>query len=128
MEARRRPLLLLVEDDRRAGRTLARMLREDGYDVERAQDGAQAIGRLAHDPLPDVVLTDLLLPHVDGIAIARYARSRDASLPVVIMTGYPHRAEGASPAIMPPLVVLTKPFEYQALTSALAQATHVRGA
>src|SRR5262245_11232922 len=71
-------LVLVAEDDVRTGRVLARMLEDDGFDVELANDGAAAIGRLAREPVPDVLVTDLRMPHADGNAVARYARSRCA--------------------------------------------------
>ena len=51
-----RPLVLLVDDDVRMARTFALMLREDGYEVDFAADGAAAISRLTRDPLPDVLV------------------------------------------------------------------------
>src|SRR4051812_36598948 len=101
-------LLLIVDDDVRTARILVRMLREDGYNVEHAIDGATAIGRLARSPLPDVLVTDLRMPYADGMAVARYARSRRADLPVLVITGYPHlvtKEEELDPALM----VLSKP-------------------
>ena len=84
-----RPTILLVDDDSRSARLLARMLREDGYDVELTFDGATAIARLSRDPLPQMLLTDFRMPHVDGNAVAQYARSRSPSMPIVFVTSYP---------------------------------------
>jgi two-component system response regulator MprA len=120
MDAPRRPLLLLVEDDLRSARTLARMLREDGYEVEHAADGAAAVARLGRDPVPDAVVTDLMLPHVDGIAVARYARSRRSGVPIVVITGHPHLALGLSPPIVPSPLVLTKPLDYGPFAAAIS--------
>ena len=89
------PTLLLVDDETRSVRLLAKMLREDGYDVELAFDGAAAIGRLARRPLPDVLITDLRMPHVDGVAVAHYARSMAPRIPVVFITGYPQLVSSA---------------------------------
>jgi two-component system response regulator MprA len=113
--------VLLVDDDTRSVRRLAQMLREDGFDVEIALDGARAIARLSHEPVPDVVVTDVRMPFADGIAVARYARSRRPDVVVVVLTSYPHLATPLEDGSFdPPPVVLTKPIEYAALRAALS--------
>lgn len=116
MDARQSVLILLVEDDVRSGRVLARMLREDGFDVELVTDGAAAIDRLGRAPMPDVLVTDLRLPQVDGLVVARFGRSRDLGLPLIIVTGYPQQAAKAEKEMVPPPVVFTKPFDYPDLS------------
>jgi two-component system response regulator MprA len=118
MDARAPAHILLVEDDLRSARVLARMLREDGFEVELVTDGAVAIGRLGRSPIPDMLVTDLRLPHIDGLAIARYARSRRPGMPVIIATGYPQEVARAE-KMDPPPVVFTKPLDYAALIEAL---------
>jgi len=113
-------LVLLVDDDVRTTHTLARMLREDGYEVERAADGAAAVGRLARDPMPDVLVTEIALPLVDGVAVARYARSRLREIPVICVTNHPELLGHSAWALLPPAIVLTKPMDYRAFASALA--------
>lgn len=115
-------LILLVDDDVRSARILARMLREDGFDVELAIDGAAAIGRIAWAPLPDVLVTDLRMPHADGMAVVRYARSRRANLPVLIVTGYPDLVP-QDDALDPALTVLSKPLDYALLHQELRRVT-----
>ena len=115
--------ILLVDDDTRTARLLAHMLREDGFEVDLVWDGAAAIGRLSKSPLPDVLVTDLEMPYVDGVALTHFARARAPELPVVIVTGYPNLAQqidddtGAQP------VVLTKPLDYGRLTEELRKAS-----
>jgi two-component system response regulator MprA len=115
-------LILLVDDDVRSTRILARMLREDGFDVELAIDGAAAIGRIARSPLPDVLVTDLRMPHADGMAVVRYARSRRADLPVLIVTGYPNLVPPGD-ALDPAPTVLSKPLDYARLHEELRRIT-----
>jgi CheY-like chemotaxis protein len=110
---------LLVDHDVRTTRTLARMLGEDGYDVERVADGAAAVGRLAREPVPDVLVTEITLPHVDGFAVARYARSRDSHLPVVFVTNRPEPFMRTTWTFEPAPVVLTKPIDYAAFADVL---------
>jgi CheY-like chemotaxis protein len=110
--------VLVVEDDERSGRMLAELLRRDGFAVELCAGGQAGLQRLTDGPAPDVVVTDLRMPQIDGIAIVRQARGLRQTLPIVIVTAYPdlaRRLEGAGP--MPQLFV--KPLDYPALVGAL---------
>lgn len=97
---------------------LTRMLREDGFNVELAVDGAAAIDRLARSPLPNVLITDLRIPHADSMTVTRYARSRQADLPVLIITNYPDLVPRGD-ALDPAPTVLSKPLDYARLTEVL---------
>lgn len=120
MDARLAPLrLLVVEDDVSDARILAQLLREDGYDVEVVVDGAAAIGRLARAPGPDVLLVDYNLPHADGLAVASFARSRDAGVEVMVLTGYPEIVTRIASHAGALRAVFTKPLVYGELTRAL---------
>jgi two-component system response regulator MprA len=117
-------LVLVVDDDVRAARMLARMLRDDGFEVELATDGAAAISRLARRPTPDILVTDLQMAHADGLAVASYARARRPALPVFIVTGYPNLvAPGAPDALEPAATVYTKPLDYAAFSAELRRST-----
>ena len=111
-------VILVVDDDARSARTLANMLREDGYQVDVAIDGASAIARLTRKPMPSVLVTDLRLPNADGYAVSAFARSRNAEIPIIMVTGYPHLA---AQNLEPKPIVLTKPLDYADLSAALAR-------
>ena len=122
-----RPLLLIVDDDARAANLLARMLDSDGFDAEVALDGAAALARLTRDPVPDALLSDYHLPLADGLAVARYARSRRAGMPVVMVTGDPRslaRASASAP-LAGPYRVITKPLDYAELVLHLGDVLRV---
>ena len=119
--------MLVVDDDARSATVLARLLRDDGWDAEIATDGRDAIGRLAAGERPDVLVTDLRMPHADGAAIAQFARSRDRQLPVVVVTAYPELSGDLACALEPPPTVLTKPVDYAALVDVLAHAHEAPG-
>ena len=112
-----RRLLLVVDDDARSAELLARLLRDDGWDVEVASDGSAALRRLARDPLPDAIVTDLRMPDVDGLAVARFARGKSAVLPIFLVTCYPELADVSR--FDPRPRVFTKPVSYDELTAAL---------
>lgn len=117
---RPRPLVLVIDDDARSACLLARMLRSDGYDAEVAHDGAVAIARLTRDPLPDVVITELHLPHADGLSVARYAHARSPAMLIVFVTAHPHALEGPTSRIGEPWRLLTKPLDYTELLALFA--------
>jgi two-component system OmpR family response regulator len=79
------PRLLLVEDDLKLARTLARGLQREGYVVDLAGDGDDALAQAdAHDY--DVVVLDVLLPGVNGHQVCRVLRDRDRWVPVLMLT------------------------------------------
>jgi two-component system NtrC family response regulator len=81
------PRLLLVEDDAAVRRSLEETLRECGYDVSTAEHAEQALARL-RDVDPDVVLTDVRMPGMDGIALLRVLRERVPGTDVIVMTAF----------------------------------------
>lgn len=114
-----RRLVLVVDDDARTARLLARLLAEDGFDVEVEVDGAAAIDRLARSPRPDILVTDLRMPYADGLAVARYARSLAPVIPVFFVTGYPELLWPIEKSLTPIARVFSKPLEYPELTAAM---------
>jgi CheY-like chemotaxis protein len=117
-----RPLVLVVDDDARSASLLARLLRADGYEAEVTNDGAAALARLTRNPIPDAVVTDFHMPHADGLAVGRYARSRRPAMTLIVVTGYPSALESAANPLDHPLHVLTKPLDYPDLLARLAGA------
>ena len=70
-----RPMDILVVDDERAVRdSLRRALELEGYGVELAEDGDQALRRLEVEPQPDAVILDVLMPGADGLEVCRRLR------------------------------------------------------
>jgi len=122
-----RKRVLVVDDDVRTARLLARLLAEDGFEVELATDGAAAIARLSRSPMPDALVTDLRMPHADGIAVARYARSRSPRIPIFIVTGYPELLTRLDDLIDSETRVFPKPLAYPELTAAMRGSLSVTG-
>jgi DNA-binding response OmpR family regulator len=77
--------VLLAEDDETISEPLARALLREGYDVEVAVDGRQAL-KLAGGTPPDLVILDLGLPYVDGLEVCRRIRQSGLTSPVLILT------------------------------------------
>jgi CheY-like chemotaxis protein len=107
--------ILVVDDDIRTTHIFARMLREDGHEVDVVNDGAAAIEQLNRPTIHDVLVTDILMPHADGIAVARHGRLRKPSLPIIVVTGYPERISLEFKALEPTPLVFVKPLDYAAL-------------
>jgi len=115
-------VVLLVDDDLRTTRRMADMLREDGFAVEIARDGAAAVACLSRSPVPDALVTELTTAHADGLAIGRFARNQRPGMPVLVLTGYPNLFQADAFAGGPPATLFTKPVDYVALRSALRDA------
>lgn len=80
--------ILIVEDDRDAADALEMLLRGAGYDVKIAPSGSQALVALT-EAVPDLIVLDLLMPHMDGADLLSVIRSysRFRMIPVVVWTG-----------------------------------------
>ncbi|KAB2906937.1 MAG: response regulator [Kofleriaceae bacterium] len=77
--------ILVAEDDALSRASLAELLASEGYRVATAVDGIEALGKLA-DFAPDVLLTDLWMPRLNGIDLITRARAAVPSLEVLVMT------------------------------------------
>jgi len=82
-----RPRILIVDDQRNMRTTTALVLRQQGYQVTEAESGEAALSRLLAEPF-DVVLTDLKMAPLDGLAVLRGALEISPSTQVIVMTGY----------------------------------------
>jgi len=76
--------ILLVDDEQAIQTLLSYPLRRDGYDVVAALDGREALDRFAEQRF-DLVILDVMLPHVDGIEVCRRMRSR-SQVPIIMLT------------------------------------------
>jgi DNA-binding NtrC family response regulator len=79
--------ILIVDDEANARGALSEILREEGYATETAADGFKALGKL-DEFTPDVILTDLKMPGLDGIAFMEKARSAAPGAVFVVMTAF----------------------------------------
>ena len=77
--------VLVVEDDEQVRRSVERALRFEGYTVSVAGDGEEGLQALAAEP-PDVVVLDVMMPRLDGIAVCRLMRARGDRTPVLMLT------------------------------------------
>src|SRR5580765_5979421 len=79
--------ILVVDDEVNARTALAELLRDEGYEVEMAADAFKALGKY-ESFAPDVVVTDLKMPGMDGIELVKKIRSEEDPAAVVVMTAF----------------------------------------
>lgn len=111
--------VLVVEDEEGSRMALKELLRGDGFRVEVASSGEEALAMLA-ELRPDALVVDLCLPGMDGVAFAGHARAWRASLPVLLMSG--HDGSHAAFATLlrePSTEHVQKPIEFDTFVDAL---------
>jgi two-component system response regulator MprA len=79
--------ILVVDDERAVRESLRRALELEGYEIELAGDGSEALSTLGRDePQPDAVILDVLMPGVDGLEVCRRLRAAGNHIPVLMLT------------------------------------------
>ena len=91
--------ILIVEDDADLREALSEVLRDEGYSVEGAGDGQEALDRLRRDPPPSLILLDLTMPVMNGWQFRAEQRQDPllSGIPVVILSAGDHLAEQMAP-------------------------------
>ena len=115
------PRVLVVDDEASIRDLLAKTLALGEYEVDLAPDGRTALERLRIIPY-DLVITDLKMPGVDGLAVIREARRLNPEIPVIIITGFPTEASAIEAVNLGVSGYLTKPFRIPRVLAAAAKA------
>jgi CheY-like chemotaxis protein len=113
--------ILIVDDNVASLQALAKVLESSGYDVVAASTGCKAIESLKMEPPPDFVLTDMVIPDLDGREIARAARSLPKAPYVALITGWTVEPDLDDPARWGVDHVFLKPLKVADLLSKLEQ-------
>ena len=113
--------ILVVDDEANARAALSEILRDEGYATETAADGFKALGKL-EEFAPDVVLTDLKMPGLDGIAFMEKAKSASPQTVFVVMTAFGTISSAVSAIKKGAENYLTKPLDYEALSAVVDRA------
>lgn len=106
--------ILLAEDDDDMRRFLVKALERAGYSVAAFDNGAGAYDRLREEPF-SLLLTDIVMPEMDGIELARRATELDPDLKVIFITGFAAVALNADSQAPKDAKVLSKPFHLRDL-------------
>jgi DNA-binding response OmpR family regulator len=112
--------ILIAEDEDAIRNLIARALTQDGHQVITAEDGAEAFDIFTREHGAfELLLTDIRMPVMDGIALALAAARSHPEVPILLMTGYAdqrERADGLDALIFD---VITKPFSLAAIRAAV---------
>jgi len=125
--AGRKHHVLVVDDDEAFRRVIARLLRRAGFRIAVAADGAEAMREL-QDGNFDAVVSDVDMPHVNGIELLRHIRSAEPCLPVLLLTGRHCATTTTAAARHNATACLSKPVERDRLLAELQRGIQARNA
>ncbi|MFK5977659.1 MAG: response regulator [Rhizobiaceae bacterium] len=108
--------ILLAEDDNDMRKFLAKALNNAGYEVVSFDNGSSAYDRLREEPF-NLLLTDIVMPEMDGIELARRATEIDPDLKVMFITGFAAVALNPDSNAPKDAKVLSKPFHLRDLVN-----------
>jgi two-component system cell cycle response regulator CpdR len=115
--------ILIAEDEEGLRSLVARALSQDGHTVTTANDGAEALDLLAREQGAfELLLTDIRMPIMDGIALALAAARDHPKVAILLMTGYADQRERASGLEALIHDVITKPFSLATIRTAVRDA------
>jgi signal transduction histidine kinase len=120
------PRILIVDDEKHMCDICTRTLRRASYEVFPTTDPQVAVQQLRDGPRFDLLLTDIKMPGMSGLDLARIARERDPAIAIIIMTGFTsmeHLQQSVQRGVAD---FLSKPFELDQLRLAVDQALHKR--
>lgn len=126
-EARGKIRVLVVDDELDAMEIISGYLEAQGFNVSAATNGEDALA-IAGVVRPDILITDIRMPHMDGNALVKELREHNPALPVIVMTGHPGDAdrpvedEGEPDA---PVTVMSKPLNLKELLATLDELCEV---
>ncbi len=110
--------VLLVDDDAPIRRMLERSLSAEGYDVCAVADGGLALAQVERS-LPDVIVLDIAMPGMDGLAVTRRLRAKGLPVPILLLTARDALSERVAGLDAGADDYLVKPFEIDELTARL---------
>jgi DNA-binding NtrC family response regulator len=113
--------ILIVDDEANARAALSEILHDEGYATETAADGFKALGKLG-EFVPDVILTDLKMPGLDGLEFMEKARAYVPSAVFVVMTAFGSITSAVQAVKKGAENYLTKPLDFEALSAVVERA------
>ena len=117
--------VLIAEDDAAVREFVSRALSHGGHEVATANDGLEALGVL-DDETFDLLVTDIVMPNLDGIALALKVAKEYPAMPVLLMTGYAAERQRAHNLDVLIHNVITKPFTLRQICEAADEALAIR--
>jgi DNA-binding NtrC family response regulator len=110
-----RRTVLVVDDEEALRLTVAANLEESGFRVLEARDGAEAVALVRSDPSIDVVVSDVRMPRLDGVAAFREIKRIRPGLPVILMTAFAQERLVFDAMVEGAFTVVHKPFDAEKL-------------
>ncbi len=117
--------ILVVDDEASARSGLEKLLKQSGYDVHTAPDGVAAL-EVAAESAPDVVVTDLKMPNMDGMTLLSKLREQDPDLPVIVTTAFGDVSNAVDAMRKGAADFITKPIDFDVLSVAIERALEQR--
>jgi DNA-binding response OmpR family regulator len=114
--------ILIVDDEEDFVTTLAERLELRGLQVQIALDGESAVSHIVGDDAPHVVILDLLMPGLSGIAVLRRIRSQKPAIPVILLTGRGSIKDGIEGMRSGAFDYLMKPVDIEKLIEKIREA------
>ncbi len=118
--------IMIAEDESSVRTLLVRAFTQDGHMVDSAPDGASALEYLSKAPPFDLLLSDIQMPLMDGIALALSAKRDHPDLTIMLMTGYTDQRERAQSLKALIHDIVQKPFTVADIRAAVGAALAVR--
>lgn len=119
--------ILIAEDEDTLRRFVARALAMDGHVIVEAGDGAEALEHIEAEAF-DLLLSDIRMPVMDGIALATETAKLRPAMPILLMTGYAEQRERAEPLMRIVVDVVSKPFTLPQIRQAVSDALMAKAA
>ena len=113
--------VLVVEDDETARKQLAKVIRKEGYEVLEAEDGNAGLA-LFRKEAPEIVITDLKMPGVDGLEVMHTVRQLSSRAQIILVTAFGETETAVAALREGAMDYLKKPLDLEALTVALGRA------
>ena len=79
--------VLVVDDNSDVAHLLSEILQREGHEVEVSYDGSQVVDRLEAGEVFDIILTDLIMPELDGIGLVKYIKEKRNDTPIIALSG-----------------------------------------
>lgn len=114
------PTVLVADDDPSIVELVTEVLEDEGYRIRSACDGRDAIRSIATEP-PDLLLTDVMMPYLDGMAVTRQLRAQGNQTPVVLMSAVRPMMQ------LPGVSFVAKPFDFGLLVQVVADGLAAHG-
>jgi len=115
------PRLLIVDDELHVRESLSHWFTEDGYDVETANGGHEALAALGRKSF-DVIISDIKMPGMDGLELQRRVHEKDPNVAIVLVTAYASVDTAVQALKEGAYDYLVKPFDPEELSKVVAKA------